>query len=224
VITRAYDFAAYQFPPNHPCCQARFDFVAKVPAGTTKEEFRRMLQNLLAERFHLALHYEQKEMPVFTLTVAEHGLKMKPSALYRVRREPDPWEITPYSVGEDGYPEFPAGRTGQVGIEGRYRWTAYSVPVTEIVKTLSFYLGRPVIDATGLDDAYDVDLKWGIDIAWLLERAGRRDEIPGPPDSQPPGPSLLRAVPDQLGLKLTSEKGQGKIVVIDHLDKFPAPN
>ena len=37
VITNAYGFEAYQFYPHDPCCQARFDFIAKVPAGTTKE-------------------------------------------------------------------------------------------------------------------------------------------------------------------------------------------
>jgi hypothetical protein len=41
-------------------------------------------------------------MLVFELTVAERGLKMKPSPLYRVRPEPDPWEIVPYTVGKDG--------------------------------------------------------------------------------------------------------------------------
>ena len=44
----------------------------------------------------------------------------------------------------------------------------------EIVKTLSYYLGRPVIDATGLKGKYDIDMKWFVDVALLLEMAGRR--------------------------------------------------
>ena len=50
VIAHAYGFQVYQFRPDHPCCQARFDFTAKVPKGTTKEQFWRMLQDLLVER------------------------------------------------------------------------------------------------------------------------------------------------------------------------------
>lgn len=39
VISNAYGFEAYQFNPHDPCCQARFDIAAKVPVGTTKEQF-----------------------------------------------------------------------------------------------------------------------------------------------------------------------------------------
>ncbi len=55
LIANAYGFQAYQFRPNDPCCVARFDITAKVAAGTTKEQFQRMIQNLLDERFKLKL-------------------------------------------------------------------------------------------------------------------------------------------------------------------------
>jgi uncharacterized protein (TIGR03435 family) len=100
----------------------------------------------------------------------------------------------------------------------------FRLALPEIVKTLSFHLGRPVIDATGLTGKYDIDMRWGIDIAWLLERSGHRDEIGDLPDSGPPGPPLIRVVQDQLGLKLNSKKGLGDIVVIDHLEKVPTEN
>ena len=90
LITRAYGFEAYQFRPNHPCCQSRFDFNAKVPPGTTREQFHRMLRNLLEQRFRLALHLERKEMPIYNLTVAEKGLKIKPSAPDAVPPPEDP--------------------------------------------------------------------------------------------------------------------------------------
>jgi uncharacterized protein (TIGR03435 family) len=94
----------------------------------------------------------------------------------------------------------------------------------EIIKTLSFYLGRPVTDATGLTGKYDIDMRWGIDIAWALETSGHSEEIENLPDSGPIGPPLIRAVQDQLGLKLNSKKGHGDIVVIDHLEKAPTAN
>jgi uncharacterized protein (TIGR03435 family) len=58
----------------------RFDIIAKIPAGATPEQFKLMLQNLLAERFNLQFHHESRILPVYALTVAKSGLKMKDSS------------------------------------------------------------------------------------------------------------------------------------------------
>ena len=224
VITHAYDFQAYQFPPNSNCCRERYDFETKLPEQTTTAQFRQMLQHLLAERFKLALHHDQKEMDVFDLSVAEKGLKMKEARPDAAPPEQDPWEITPFTTGKDGYPEFPAGRSGLQGMSGHYHWVAFGIAVPEMIKTLSFHLGRPVLDSTGLKGKYDFDLKWYVDIAWNLENSGHRDLIPELGDTGPAGPSLTRAVQDQLGLKLTSRKGTGDVVIIDHVEKMPVGN
>jgi uncharacterized protein (TIGR03435 family) len=44
----------------------RYDIVAKVPPGSSKEQRMLMLQSLLAERFKLVVHYETKELPIYT--------------------------------------------------------------------------------------------------------------------------------------------------------------
>jgi uncharacterized protein (TIGR03435 family) len=224
LISRSYGFQAYQFTPRAPCCQGRFDFTAKVPEGATKEQFQRMIQKLLEERLKLKLHHEQKEMAIYELTVGEKGPKMKESAPDASSEPEDPWAPPEYSMGKDGYPVFPAGRGGLTGPNGHYRWTGLNVSMQEIVKTLSFHLGRPVVDATGLKGKYDIDMKWGVDVAWLLEMAGRRDQIAELPDTGPTGPTLIRAVQDQLGLKLNSKKGLGDLVVVDHVEKVPTEN
>jgi uncharacterized protein (TIGR03435 family) len=224
LISRAYGFQAYQFRPNDPCCVDRFDCAAKVPEGTTQEQFQQMLRNLLAERLKLALHLERKEMAIYELTVGEKGAKIKPSQPGAEPVREDPWEPPTYTLGKDGYPVFPVGRSGLAGPDGLYRWTGFNVSMEEITNTLSFHLGRPVVDATGLTGKYDIDLKWGVDFAWLLEASGHLDEIGELPDMGPKGPPLLRAVQDQLGLKLNSKRGHGDIVVIDHLEKVPTGN
>jgi uncharacterized protein (TIGR03435 family) len=224
LISRAYGFEAYQFRPNNPCCQARFDFTAKVPEAATKEQFQRMLRNLLAVRFKLALHHEQKEMTIYELTVGQNGPKMKESAPDAAPAREDPWAIPSFTMGKDGYPVFPSGRGGLAGGNGHYRWNGFNLSVLEICKTLSFYLGGPVVDATGLTGKYDIDMRWGIDLAWILESSGHRDEIGTLPDNGSPGPTLIHAVQDQLGLKLNSRKGLGDTVVIDHLEKVPTEN
>jgi len=224
LITMAYDFQAYQFRSNDPCCVARFDITARVAEGATKEQFQRMIQNLLEERFRLKLHLVPKEMPVYELTVDEKGLKMRESGPDSPSAQEDPWEIPPYTVGKDGYPVFPAGHSGLAGPNGHYRWIGYDLSMQEIVGTLSDHSGRPVVDATGLKGRYDIDMRWGIDLAWLLERSGHGEEVGELPDTGPLGPPLTRAVQDQLGLKLQSRKGIGEVVVIDHLEQAPTAN
>jgi uncharacterized protein (TIGR03435 family) len=223
LISQAYGFEAYQFRPNDPCCRERFDFTAKVPAGATKEQFHRMIQSLLEERFKLKLHHEKREMPTFELTIEESGSKMKEATLSGSSSD-DPWALPEFTIGKDGYPVFPAGRGGLAGVNGHYRWVGFNVSMPEIINTLSFHLGRPVADATQLTGRYDVDLKWWIDVAWLLERSGHQDEIKDLPDLGVSGPTLIRAVQDQLGLKLNSQRGFGDTVIVDHLEKVPAEN
>lgn len=225
LIAQAYGFDAYQFRPNDPCCRERFDFTAKVPEGATKEQFHLMIQNLLGDRFKLKLHHEKKKMAIYELTVGENGPKMKEAAATASSSGPeDPWAPPEFTMGKDGYPVFPAGRGGLAGANGHYRWVGFNVSVQEIVKTLSFHLGSPVIDATGLTGKYKVDLRWWIDVAWLLERSGQQEEIKDLPDLGSRGPTLVHAVRDQLGLKLTSGKGLGDIVVVDHFEKVPTEN
>jgi uncharacterized protein (TIGR03435 family) len=224
LISNAYGFEAPQFSPRDNCCQARVDIAAKVPAGTTKEQFQRMQQNLLVERFKLTFHHEQKEMPIFELTVGEKGSKMKESAPDAALAPEEPWTTPKYSMGNDGYPAFPAGHGGLVGLGGHYRWTAANVSMQEIVKTLSYYLGRPVVDSTGLRGKYDIDMTWTVDIAWIMESAGLPDPRGEQADKGTPGPTLARAVQNQLGLKLNSKKGTGDIVVVDHVETVPIEN
>jgi len=224
VISHAYGFQPPGFSPRDSCCQARFDFNAKVPEGTTNEQFYRMLQNLLVERFRLTLHHEQKEMAIYALTVGEKGPKLKESAPGAAQAPEDPWAAPEYTMGKDGYPVFPAGHGGLAGGNGHYRWTGFNISTQEIVKTLSYHLGRPVVDGTGLRGKYDIDMTWTIDVAWLMESAGLRDQIPEGSDNGPYGPTLIRAVRDQLGLQLISKKGHGDIVVVDHVAKVPSEN
>jgi hypothetical protein len=80
IVTLAYGIERYQITTPEWMQSTRFDISAKVPEGTTKEQFRMMLQRLLAERFKLAVHHEQKEMRAYKLTVGKNGPKFKESA------------------------------------------------------------------------------------------------------------------------------------------------
>ena len=76
LISNAYNLKRYQMPADSFDAD-RYEITATIAAGTTREQFREMLKNLLKERFQLAVHFEKKEVPGYELVVAKGGLKMK---------------------------------------------------------------------------------------------------------------------------------------------------
>src|SRR5205814_5568237 len=58
----------------------RFDILAKMPEGATKEQVPEMLQALLAERFQLKVHRENREQSIYALVVGKGGPKLKEAA------------------------------------------------------------------------------------------------------------------------------------------------
>ena len=75
----AYDVKAYQISGPAWMATERYNVIAKVPEGATKEQVNVMWQNLLAERFGVVLHHESKEFQVEELVVAKGGHKLKES-------------------------------------------------------------------------------------------------------------------------------------------------
>jgi uncharacterized protein (TIGR03435 family) len=57
----------------------RFDVLAKPPAAAKLPELQAMMQALLAERFQLKVTKDERKFPIYVLTAATTGLKLKPS-------------------------------------------------------------------------------------------------------------------------------------------------
>jgi uncharacterized protein (TIGR03435 family) len=117
-----------------------FQVTAKAGDGArpSVEEFRHMLQSLLADRFQLQVHRTVKAIPVFNLVVIRDGPKLKESG-------PDAKESL-------------AMRDGRV-----FRMRATHVPLTKLVNQLSnpnHGAGRPVFDRTELGGFYDFEIEW----------------------------------------------------------------
>jgi uncharacterized protein (TIGR03435 family) len=53
--------------------QDRYDIEARLPEGSTPEQFLGMLRNLLTERFGLVTRWEERNRPIYELTVARAG-------------------------------------------------------------------------------------------------------------------------------------------------------
>jgi uncharacterized protein (TIGR03435 family) len=114
-----------------------FDITARAPgsAPVAKEEFRAMIQTMLAERFHLKGHLESKEMPVYALVIAKSGHKLK---------EPD----------------MNSRMGGTMVSANRVRTSASHGTMEALADQLSNSAGRPVIDATGLTGLYSYALEF----------------------------------------------------------------
>jgi len=249
LVTLAYDLRPYQLTAPSWLNSERFDIVAKVPPGATKEQFRVMLQNLLAERFKLVMHREKKELPMFELVVGKGGPKLKESEDQAdsepAAGAPPPMPGGPMQdkMGKDGFPEMPAGRTMTMMMPGRARMTAYKQTMEALATRLSMSAGRPVMDGTGLKKKYDFTLTYapestGMGPMGMASPSGgggmamvgtAGGPVGGPmPDhtaaDAEPLPTLATALQEQLGLKLESKKGPVDIVVVDKIEKVPTEN
>jgi uncharacterized protein (TIGR03435 family) len=80
LISLAYKVKPFQITGPDWMATQRFDIIAKLPDGASKDDVPQMLQALLEDRFKLALHRESKESPVLGLVVGKGGPKMKESA------------------------------------------------------------------------------------------------------------------------------------------------
>src|SRR5258708_37494414 len=78
IIGAAYGIAEYQISGPQWLEQERFDIVAKTDASVIAEdEMLPLLQPLLAERFHLAVHHETKQLRAYVLMVGTNRPKFE---------------------------------------------------------------------------------------------------------------------------------------------------
>lgn len=204
LVMRAYGIDEVRGPKWMDNVQ--FDVVANVPPGTTAEQLRKMLQNLLAERFRMQVHRETRVVPVYELTVSKNGPKLKPAAESSGADDFVPGS-GPRPMDRDNFPILPPGRPNVACghlTQGSYR--TFRMLTTEMLaRSLSLpnSAGRGVIDKTGLVGRYDSTLYYS--------------SMGGPaPSSDNSAPSIEQAVQEQLGLKLVSSKASIDVLVIDH--------
>ncbi len=113
--------------------QFLYDVVAKGTPGASREQLQAMMQTLLAERFKLVAHREQKDMSYYALVPAKNGPKIHPVTDVR-----DGFRGTTYG-----------GRIHSI------------LPMPGLAYLLSrFEIERPIIDRTGLRGMYEVKLDW----------------------------------------------------------------
>jgi bla regulator protein blaR1 len=146
LITYAYDIKDYElFGEPHWANIDRYDISANAADGAplTRDAARPMMRALLEDRFHLKVHTEMKEMPVYALVVAKGGPKFKESA---------------------------PGTERRLFLQSERRGLVMTVTSGDMAQLAGQFskrnnVDRPVVDKTGLTGMYDYKLEWGDDTA-----------------------------------------------------------
>jgi uncharacterized protein (TIGR03435 family) len=170
---------------------ARFDIQATAGKSdndiTSAERIARIrarLRHLLEDRFQLQLREEQREMPVYALEVEKGGVRMKPSE--------------------------PLGNVNMNGGAAGSTMNGKGMTMARLAEVLSGIASRPVHDETGLTGAYDLDLKYSLDMAAPGTVGATKDSA---------YPTLFTALKEQLGLRLTGKKGTAPVWVVVRAEK-----
>lgn len=171
----------------------RYDINAVAPAADAVGEsptFIRMrpyLQSLLEDRFHLRTHRETRDLPIYALVRAGKDGAPGPG----LSRSPIDCVKDPAKCG------FMGGPVGRIRAE--------ALTSDLLMQLLGSATGRVVVDRTGLQGPFAVNLEWS------------------PDQSSPDKPSIFTAVQEQLGLKLESTRGPVGVLVIDRVER-PTPD
>jgi uncharacterized protein (TIGR03435 family) len=169
---------------------------------------RAMLETMLADRFKLAIHRENRVVPVYELTAGRKGTKLHRydgATLAEIQKK----HPGAHMLGS-GVPIVATGpNPGQ-------QWF-FGVTMSQLGTLLSNLAGRPVLDKTGLTAKYDVTYQ--MELLPPAREDGTR--APVPPDFF--SSQISTIVRDQLGLKLKAGNAPVEMLVIDHVEK-PSEN
>jgi uncharacterized protein (TIGR03435 family) len=176
-----------------------------------------MVQALLADRFQMKYHMEDRTIEAFTLVAANpHMTKADPINRTGCKEGPGP-------DGKD-----PRIANPILGRLIHCQNMTMAQLADQLPNLANGYVFTPVLDSTGLKDAYDFTLSFST--------AGQlRSAAPPPAGTQPSsdpnaavdptgGLSLPDAIYKQLGVKMIKEKRPSPVLVIDHIEEKPTDN
>ena len=222
LIAAAYDVPDIQIvDAQRVLPDDRFEIEARTKPDVSVEGARAMLRRLLAERFRLAVHRETRELPVYVLAVdggdRRLGDQLRPSAAdcapIKGPGSAFAASFPPFAAAPPPPPPAPAaGRVLSLGAaplrcpgfafssSAAGHWSIREITMARFAERLVGVLGRPVVDRTGLQGPYDLELTYIPDSAVAAASNA---------------PSLLTALREQLGLRLESTRAPVDVVVID---------
>ena len=204
----------------------RFDIEARAEGNPTKDEFRLMVQSLLADRFQLTMHSETRPRPVFEMVLSKAGKpgpQLKPHADDTMCVSPSAGSGTTTAPAGPGaaMPPLPCGGIAGFGsmpnVPGQLWMGARKVTMDLLAAELSEFdesIDRPVLDRTGLSGTFDVMVQFAPQSPDLEPRGFEPD---------PSAPSFLEALNKQLGLRLEPQTAPFDVMIVDRLEQ-PSEN
>lgn len=199
LIANAYDLDAGYIAGGPSWLEMeRFDIAAKAPTGTPPATLKLMLQGVLKDRFHLAIHNGTAPMPAYALHLANPQTKLK-----------DPAEGSEPGCSIRADPASPQGPIPRV-LMSCHNQTPEAVAKFLQQTQATGYVNKPVVDATGVKDPFDFEVRFTF--AGGLAMAGAD------------GVSFFDALQSQAGLKLVLETAPRTVTIVDGVDRIPTPN
>jgi uncharacterized protein (TIGR03435 family) len=140
IVQWAYGVAFFQLSAPHVPPDA-YDILAKTGDPVPPAQLRLMLQDLLVQRFKLALHRETRMLPVYELVVATGRPKLSPS--------------------NAGAPHPPTHAAESLPRIRNNSFLFADVSLPEFAEMLMQLRGvdLPVVDRTGITGTFDIELK-----------------------------------------------------------------
>jgi uncharacterized protein (TIGR03435 family) len=229
LVRNAYDVQEFQVIGAPAWADTdRFDIVASMPdqaaalvtSGAPSRQAL-MVQALLEERFRLTAHTEQRELPVYALVPARKNGQLGPSL---VRSTIDCAALLAAPRGRGDAPSaLPAGQlppcsssVSPGAIIARSQTMAQLATTLSRLTNTGSSLGRLIVDRTGLNGYFDVELRFAPD---RMPNFGPGGPPPGMPAIDPNAASIYAAIQEQLGLKLESQRAPVDVLVIDHVEQ-----
>lgn len=252
LLTYAYGVKRYQITGPDWMSTARFDIIAKLPAGSTKADAARMLQTLLEDRFKLTFHWATQEHPVLAIVVGKGGPKLKPSAEKPVPIDEDaplkPGEInmdTPDGPTRGRFDLAAMSSVVDMGVKGKMAYKlnqaektihidfmmttlpGFADMTTQLLTQLGGIGAKRIVDASGIEGNYDASLDISLaEVMAIAKSSGIDTPQNAAAEASDPGSggATLAQVLGSMGLKLESRKAPVDQFIVDHIEKTPTEN
>ncbi|HLK68264.1 MAG TPA: TIGR03435 family protein [Bryobacteraceae bacterium] len=182
---------------------------ADLPDAERTARMERLLQGILADRFHLKIVRQTREIPVYALVVGKGGPKLQKS-----KYEEKDCTATPAPGEED--PRCHAFNGGQ----GR-GLHAKGATMQDTVDFVENWTDRPFLDKTGLQGLYAIETEGWIPLRPRMPSPAAPGATPSAEElaySDPATPTIFQIF-ERLGLKMESQKAPIEIYVIDHVER-----
>lgn len=181
----------------------RYDVIARTEtpvSPATIIAMRPMLQAMFVDRFKLSAKLEKRALPAYALVLARSdgrlGPQLKRSTAVCAGRGAAPPDVQATGA------QTPVPCGPRPGGPGRFLFVGS--PISLFASVLALPMGRTVVDRTGLEGLYDLDVTFA----------------PAGPGAGPSdAPSLFTALQEQLGLRLDPEQELVEVLVVDRIER-----